>query len=279
MLQRFGLALILLLFVTGCATFRIPSNLSAEILSSDDLELVEDGLPTYLLTMDGLVRTYPRNARVLSTAAELNSAYAGVFVESEERQKRYSAKALDLATRAACREISSLCDIREQRVSVAEQTIDGVDRTRDAPMLYLLGSIWAGYIQAHSDDWNAVAQLPKAQRLLEQQVKLDPGYNHAMGELYLGVIASILPPALGGQPEVAREYFERAIELSRGRNLIVKVFYAQDYARLMFDQELHDDLLEQVLAADPNQGQLTLQNAYAQSLARELLATSNDYFF
>lgn len=267
------------LLLAGCATLRIPSNLSAEILSNDDLELVGEGLPTYLLTMDGLVRTYPSNYRVLSTAAELNSAYGSVFVERPERQQRYAAKALELAHRAACEDISALCDIRELRVAAAESVIDGLRRENQAPTLYLLGSIWAGYIQAHSGDWNVVAQLPKAQRLLERQVALNPGYNHAMGELYLGVIASILPPALGGQPEVARDYFERAIALSEGRNLIVKVFYAQEYARLMFDRELHDDLLQQVIAADPNVGTLTLQNAYAQSLAKELLASADDYFF
>ncbi len=279
MINRLLMITAVCLLLTGCATLRIPSNLSAEILSNDDLELVGEGLPTYLLTMDGLVRTYPSNYRVLSTAAELNSAYGSVFVEQPERQRRYASKALDLAHRAACEDIRALCDIRDLRVVAAEEMIDGLQKDDHAPSLYLLGSIWAGYIQAHSDDWNAVAQLPKAQRLLERQVALAPGYNHAMGELYLGVIASILPPALGGQPEVARDYFERAIELSQGRNLIVKVFYAQEYARLTFDRELHDELLRQVLDADPNVDTLTLQNAYAQSLAEELLASADDYFF
>lgn len=279
MVRQFLLVAAVSLLLTGCATFRIPSNLAAEILSSDDLELVGQALPTYLLTMDGLVRTYPRNVRVLSTAAELNSAYAGVFVDTEERQKRYSSKAMDLASQAACRDIRELCDISEQRVTAAEQTIDSLNRDSHAPTLHLLGSIWASYIQAHSDDWNIVAQLPKAQRLLEQQVRIEPGYNHAMGELYLAVIASILPPSLGGQPEVARQYFEQAIERSAGRNLIVKVYYAQAYARITFDRELHDQLLQEVLAADPHEGQLTLQNTWAQQLARELLASGEDYFF
>ena len=65
--------------------------------------------------------------------------------------------------------------------------------------------------------------------------------------------------------------FERAIRYSDGRDLIVQVEFARQYARLVFDQELHDRLLREVLAADPNQPGLTLSNILAQQQARELL--------
>lgn len=278
MARHILLVLLTALLLGGCATMRIPGNLSEGILGQDDLTLVDEGLPAYLLTLDGLVLTYPDNVRVLSAAAELYSAYAGVFVTEPERQRRLSRKALDYAQRAACADIRALCDLNTLRAIEAETRIASVTRERNAPSLFLLGSVWASYIQAHSDDWNAVAQLTTAQRLLEQQVQLQPGYNNGMGELYLGIIASLVPPALGGQPEVARAYFESAIEYSQDRNLIIKVYYAEQYARLMFDQALHDELLNAVLAADPAAGNLTLQNTYAQQLARELLATSDQYF-
>ncbi|MFY0664402.1 MAG: hypothetical protein JXQ97_07250 [Natronospirillum sp.] len=266
------------LILTGCATTRLPGNVADGILSNTDLEVVGDGLPTYLITLDGLVNTYPRRVGILATAAELNSAYAGVFVESPERQRHFTAKALDLSMRAACRDIRSLCEPRQQTVIELEENLANISRARHADSLYLLGSTWASYIQSHSDDWNAVAELAKVQRILERQVELDPSYSNGMGQLYLGVLASLLPPALGGQPEVARAYFEAAIEQSEGRNLIVKVYYAQQYARLLFDQELHDRLLNEVLAADPRAGTLTLQNTYAQQLAAELLESGQYYF-
>ena len=275
---RLFLLLAVSLLISGCATTRIPGHLSEGILSNDDLELVADGLPAYLLTMDGLVLTYPNSARVLGASAELHSAYAGVFVDDPERERRLTTKALDLAVRATCEDLPDLCDIRTIRATEAERRIDAVTREKHAPALYLLGSIWASYIQAHSDDWNAVADLAKAQRLLERQTTLMPGYNQGMGELYLAVMASLLPPSLGGQPEVARTYFEQAIEHSEGQNLIVKVYYAQEYARMMFDRGLHDSLLQQVLDADPKAGTLTLQNTFAQRQARALLASGDSYF-
>ena len=66
---------------------------------------------------------------------------------------------------------------------------------------------------------------------------------------YLGILNSLRPPALGGNPELARSHFERAIELSGGQDLSIKVEYARRYARLVFDQELHDRLLTEVLNA------------------------------
>ena len=59
----------------------------------------------------------------------------------------------------------------------------------------------------------------------------------------------VLQLSWGARPEVAREHFERAIELSEGRDLSIKVEYARRYARLVFDQELHDRLLTDVLNA------------------------------
>jgi hypothetical protein len=83
---------------------------------------------------------------------------------------------------------------------------------------------------------------------------------------------------LGGQPERGRQHFERAVALSEGRNLMIKVLYARSYARLVFDRPLHDRLLGEVLAADPEMAGLVLTNTLARQEASELLAGADDYF-
>ena len=59
---------------------------------------------------------------------------------------------------------------------------------------------------------------------------------------------------------------------------MTRVVYAEQYARLVFDRELHDRLLQEVIDADPDVPGMTLTNLMAQERARELLADSNDYF-
>jgi hypothetical protein len=59
---------------------------------------------------------------------------------------------------------------------------------------------------------------------------------------------------------------------------MAKVLLAQNYARLVFDWELHDRLCREVIDADPVAPGLTLINTVAQEEAKKLLDSSEDYF-
>jgi len=47
---------------------------------------------------------------------------------------------------------------------------------------------------------------------------------------------------------------------------------------MLYERELHDRLLNEVLAADPNQDGFVLTNIMAQEEAAILLAEADDYF-
>ena len=106
----------------------------------------------------------------------------------------------------------------------------------------------------------------------------DATYDQGTLQVYLGVMETQLPPSLGGKPEVGRQHFERALEISQGKHLMAKVLYAKQYARLMFEQELHDRLLNETLNSDPHAEGLTLINRLAQRQAQTLLDESTEYF-
>jgi hypothetical protein len=127
-------------------------------------------------------------------------------------------------------------------------------------------------------DWQAAADLPKVEAVLDRVVAIDETYERGQAHVYLGALRTLVPPALGGKPEVGRAHFERAIALSDGRNLVAQVELAQRYARLTLDRPLHDRLLDEVVAADPVEPGLTLSNVLAQARAAELLAESAAYF-
>ncbi|MFQ3232152.1 TRAP transporter TatT component family protein [Reinekea sp.] len=266
--------------LSACATTQLPSNLSGAILNSDDLATVNDGLPAYLLMVDALVSTYPKSEAMHLTASSLNGSYAGVFIpeEQKERRKNMSKKALHYAFEAFCLHDKKACDLETVDRDAFERTIAQWTSAKDVPYLYALGTSWASYVQANSDDWLVVAQLGQAEAVLKQLVSIDENYEKGTGLLYLGVMNSILPPSLGGKPDVAQAYYERALLAGNNENIIIHVYYAANFARLVFDQELHDRLLQQALSLDPYIEGYTLQNVYAQQQAQSLLATSNDYF-
>jgi hypothetical protein len=138
--------------------------------------------------------------------------------------------------------------------------------------------VWASWIQANSDDWNAVADMPRVEAVMQRVLALDERYQQGAAHLYLGVLATVLTPALGGRPEVGKQHFDRAVTLSQGKNLMAKLYYAKNYARGIFDRELHDKLLQEIIAADPHAPDLTLSNIMAQQQAKELLQSADDYF-
>ncbi len=114
--------------------------------------------------------------------------------------------------------------------------------------------------------------------IMQRVIELDETYKDGAAYLYLGTLATFLPPALGGRPDLGKQYFEKAVNLSRGKNLMVKVVFAKMYARMIFDRTLHDQLLKEVMAANPNVSGYTLVNTWAQIQAEELINSADDYF-
>jgi len=252
------------------------NTLSAAILNQDDPDLVASGVPAYLLLVDGLISQYPDSAGLLVAGSQLFALYGSRFAPTEraaaltEKARRYGERALCLSYAPACKWSGIGYD-----QLVAE--LGNVER-KNIGALYSYAVGWLANLDATSEDWNAVAELPWVEAVLERALALDETYESGAIHGYLGILDSLRPPALGGKPDIARAHFERAIELSGGRDLSIKVEYARRYARLVFDQELHDRLLTEVLNAPVDAPKLTLFNVLAKKEAEALLATSKEYF-
>jgi hypothetical protein len=275
--------LLLLPALAGCAALARPAasrfteNLSAAILDQNDLATVRDGAPAYLLAVDGLIEGDAGNTELLLTGARLYGAYASAFVADEARRQRLWDRALGYGRRALCNECYSACKGADRPFDDFVASLSSVD-AGDVPSLYGFGAAWAGWVQARPEDWTAIAEIPKIEALMERVVELDESHERGGAHLYLGVLLTQRPASLGGQPERAREHFERAVALSQGRNLMAKVLYARQYARLVFDRPLHDRLLQEVVEADPEAPGLTLSNTLAQEQAHRLLGEADGYF-
>jgi hypothetical protein len=276
------LTLVCLIFISGCSsliasqTGKLADNISQAMLNNDDPETVAQAMPTFLVLIDAFASDRPGTGILLS-AAKLNSAYASTFLDEGERQQRLSKKGFSFAKQAACQYRADFCQITSLSFEAMEALSPDLAQD-DVPVIFTLASSWLTFIQAHSDDWQVIADMPKVKLLLEQVIALDEGYDYGSTHIYLGGIATLLPPSLGGKPEIGKAHFERAISLSNGKLLLAKVEYARRYARLVFDEELHHQLLTEVLASDIHVDGLTLMNALAHQEAKKLLADEADYF-
>lgn len=282
--QRLLLAVcVVTLALGGCAnvvnraTQRLADDLSAGILDQDDLATAREGVPAWLLLIDGLIQGAPQNANLLIAGSRLYDSYGSAFVDDPERAKRLTARSFGYARRATCVRLVPLCQQLDAPFDAFQAEVSKVD-VGNIAMLYQLASSWAGRLQANSADWKAIADLPKIQLLVERVVALDPSYGKGEPYMILGVLATLRPASLGGRPEEGKADFEKALALSGGNNQMVRVLYAEHYARLVFDQPLHDRLLNEAVNADPHAPGLTLINTVAQMRARKLLESGKDYF-
>jgi hypothetical protein len=282
-MSRLTLIMAFVLLLPGCAsplssvTSRMADNITLAIQNQDDPQTVRDGAPAYLVMLDGLIEGDPENQDLLLAGAKLYGSYTTAFVEDEPRSQRLAAKALSYARRALCLDVVEVCEALDSKLEQFKQSLVGTNRGQ-LKALYGFTAAWASWIQVNSSDWNAVAGLAKVTALFERCLEIDETYDGGGSHIYLGVLKSLLPAALGGKPELARAHFERADEISGNHNLMIKVLMAEHYARNVYDQELHDSLLTTVLAEDADYPGYTLVNTLAKRQARLLLDESADFF-
>ena len=271
------------LLLAGCASMMssaasgLADNLSSAMLNQDDPETVRAGAPSYMLLLDSFLESNPDDPELLSAAATMYASYGAVFADEELRAMRLTSRARDYAHRAMCNAYGPSCDWPDNTYDEFVASLDGIGE-KDAELLYTYGFATLAYLRAHSSDWNSLAELPHIEALLNHYLDLVGDQADGAVHMYMGILLTLRPPALGGKPEEARAHFEKAIEMSDGKDLSAKVEFARGYAKLLYDRDLHDQLLGEVLRADPYVDGLTLGNVLAKEQAAEMLAEADNYF-
>lgn len=274
---------VLALFLNGCATVissatsGLTDNISESVLNQDDPETAKAALPTFMVLLDGMIRDNPDDPDLLASGATLYASYGAIFAGDEERASRLTRRARQYALGAMCASYDPACDWPGATYDEFVATLEGVE-PKHAEYLYTYGFASLAFLRAHASDWNSLAELPQMEALFMRYLDISGDEVNSAVYTYMGILLTLRPPALGGEPERAREYFEKAIELTEGKDLSVKVEYARGYAMLLYERELFDRLLNEVLAADPYQDGFTLSNVLAQEQAEALDAQADDYF-
>ncbi len=269
----------------GCATLvssaasGLADNLNSAVLNLDDPETAKAALPSYMVLLDGMLENDPTDPDMLAAAATMYASYGAVFVDESElaRAKRLTSKARAYARTAMCESYEPSCTWEGATYDDFVASLPDI-KPRHAEFLYTYGFASLAYLRAHSDDWNSLAELPQVEALFNHYLDISGETANVGVYTYMGILLTLRPPALGGEPEKARDYFERAITATNGQDLSAKVEYARGYAKLLYERELHDRLLKEVIAADPYADGFTLTNVMAQEQAAVLLAEADDYF-
>ena len=243
-----------------------------------DLRVVREGMPAYLMLIDGMVEAVPNNARLLITAAQAYASFASAFVEDADKEyaralyekaKKYALRALEL--RGLKQPVSRSFDDFENALNRL-----GKD---DVPYMFWTATCWGSWIRLSLGSMVAVAELPRVEALMKRALVLDEEFYFGGPHLFMGIWFASRPTIAGGDLTRAQHHFQKALEFSQGKFLMTQVYYADHYARKTFDKALFVSTLNNVLNTKADQiPQLTLLNTVAQKKAKELLIEADDYF-
>jgi len=243
-----------------------------------DMRMIREGMPAYLMLMDGMIEAWPDNEELLIAACQGYSSFASLFVEDQDKEyaRLLFAKGRQYAFRSL--EIRGFKEPLRRPFDGFREGLKHLGK-KDVPYLFWTATCWASWINLNLDSMEAVSELPRAEWMMKRVLELNEGFYYGGPLLFMGIWFASRPRMAGGDLQRAQEYFLKALDLGQGKFLMAYVYYAYYYARQALDKELFISTLEKVLKAPVDMPlDLTLANTVAQKKARELLHNADEYF-
>ena len=293
------LAVLALLSASGCratATRVVANAVSSSetdvYARDDDPELVRAAVPFGLKTMEGLLAEQPNHQGLLTVLASGFTQFSYAFVQSDADEAEMSGRsgqaralrdrAKKLFLRARDYGLRGL-ELRHEGLAAKLRGARDLDAALaplnkdDLPLVYWTAASWALAIGAAKEDMALVAELPVPGALMRRALGIDEMWDEgSIHEFFVTWEAS-----QGGPDGLtrAREHFDRAVALSKGKKLGVFVSYAEAVSVARQDRAEFTRLLQQVIGADPDADvRYRLANVLAQRRAKLLLAHAEDLF-
>jgi tetratricopeptide (TPR) repeat protein len=251
----------------------------AGFTEESDLQLAGEALPANLKLLEVMLKNDPDNDRLLRLLSEGYSSYALGFVEDTDPDR---ARAFYL--RAKEYGLSILRQNKQFAGALAGSPDNLTAELRrlgrdDVPAVFWSAFGWASAIYLSISDPDALADLPRVEAMMRFVAEKDSSFYYGGAYLFLGTLYGSRSKFLGGDPDLARRYFERALAINDGKFLMTQVYYARSVAVQTLDEELFNRLLDTVentsLEVLP---EFRLANAIAKKKAKILRAKLGDLF-
>jgi hypothetical protein len=211
-----------------------------------DLKLAEQAMASDIKLLEGMVKGDPENEHLLTLTAQALAGYALGFAEDEEpeRAKVFYLRAKDYGLRVL-RQNDSFAEADTGSLDDYILAVKNLDKDY-IEALFWTGFAWAGWINLSIDNPRAMIDLTKVQILMERVLQIDETYFHGATHLFFGSIWGLKPPMLGGDPEKAKEHFEKNIQITDGKFLLTYVYYALFYAAKVLDEDLFNSFVVKI---------------------------------
>lgn len=272
------LVIILCCGLSSCArilTGTVIKPAVGNLQQQEDIALVCEGAPAYLLMLDSMLVSSPDDESLLLIATQSYSAYATALEECGGSDERIAAMN-DKAKTYGRNLLRPLLPIDSPAGADFTRQLARLD-AGDVPAAFWGAYAWLGWVMGQKGAPEAIADLVVIEKIMARVLELDEAYQGGAAHLFFGALHAARPEQLGGRPDLSRKHFDKALELSERRFLLVHTTCAATLARSTMDRELHDRLLQEVLAFPlASAREFGLSNRIAVNRAKRLLA--ENYF-
>jgi tetratricopeptide (TPR) repeat protein len=285
-MQRIVIVVLTAFFLEGCIqTIALRSmggildNGLASFNEESDLQLAHEALGSNLKLIEAMIKSDPENEQFLLFAAQGYYSYALAFCEDDsvERARVFYLRAKEYGMHILAKN-KKFKEALDGDINVFREAVKTFGKD-DVPAIFWTAFSWGSYVNITRTDVAGLADLSKVQALIEFVAEKDSSFYHGGAYLFLGVIEGTTPRSLGGNPDKAKEYFEKALTINGGKFLMTQLYYARAYAVTTQDQPLFESLLKQVEDASiEDVPEIRLANVIAKQKARKLLAQGSELF-
>jgi len=264
--------------LTVGATATLLEEIARSSSKQSDLRIIREGMPAYLMLMEGMIEAVPNNEKLLIAAAQAYSSFASILVEDQDKEyakflfgrgKQYALKSL---------EMRGFKEPLQKPLDDFKEGLKGLGK-KDVPYIFWSATCWANWISLNLDSMEALAELPRVEGMMKRVLEIDEGFYYGGPHLFMGIWFASRPKGFGGDLKKAQNHFRKALDLGQGKFLMAYVYYASYYARQAMDKELFISTLETVLKTQVDiSPELTLLNTVAKKKAQELMSRVEEYF-
>lgn len=234
-----------------------------------DLELARQALPANLKLLEVMLKNSPDNPTILRLLSQGYSSYALGFVEDQDpvRARIFYLRARDYGMRLMRRN-GDLARGLDGTADDLKRALAGASAD-EVPGVFWTAFGWGSYIQLTLTDPDALADLPRAEAMMRFVDRMDSAYYYAGASLFLGTLYGSRSKFLGGDYDVSRAFFDRALRINRRAFLMTQVYCAKSLAVQTLDEELFDRMIAEVDSASID---LLPENRLANAIAKEKAA-------
>lgn len=277
-MKYFVVILVFCLMSVGCSFDAIAKKqfvdnikkTQQQVQKTENFFVVEKATPSMLLMLDSFIAQNPEDRFLLLQGAQMHFSYAALFIHDDnslwagmhyKQAREYAAKACNFPVHSNAQEFNDKLNLLN---------------ANDIEAVFWLAMTWGSWISVNTESIALLDELPQVEALMKKVIAWDEKYQDGVPFMFLG--------KLNSKNKAAKNYFEKALEVSQRKLLLIHVEYAKTLARFYSDKPLFESLLTEVINTWKNRKEknlkenFTLVNSVSYNTAKNLLYDIEEFY-